>query len=424
MGMGLGRLAFLLSLPLALGATAGTSMAWAGDCPGNPDALGVSRTIVVDPREHGRIGTMSYAETLPLADKEVVLTFDDGPIPPYTGKILDILAAECVKATYFIVGTMAREYPALLRRVYDEGHTVGTHSMSHPIPFIRQGVERTRQQIDDGIKATEAALGDPTHVAPFFRFPGFGRTDPAEGYLAERGLMAWGADVPADDWRPIGPSEVAKRGMRRLDAMGKGIVLLHDIHQRTVDALPMILKELKAGGYRIVHVVPATADRPATITTADEWRMRSRSKPPLPMLALADVQDLNGLLLTDKSATELCALQAPQRERRHARRPIEKPAAERPREAKLRDDKAVEIKASPIKVAGINLLGIKLLGVMSRDTHARTGKPREANDDKRMAQASGERPANHARAKHASADKKEKKVAGAKVMTPDLHAIR
>ena len=82
----------------------GLAAASAGECPGNPNALGTSRTIVVDPRDHSRIGTMDYAETLPLADHEVVLTFDDGPIPPYTSKVLDILAAECVNATYFIVG--------------------------------------------------------------------------------------------------------------------------------------------------------------------------------------------------------------------------------------------------------------------------------------------------------------------------------
>src|SRR5262245_57138971 len=95
----LSSLAFLVA-SAALGAAA--------DCPGNPKALGTSRTIVVDPTEHGRIGTMDYAETLPLVDKEVVLTFDDGPLPPYSTKILDTLAAECVRATYFIVGRMAR----------------------------------------------------------------------------------------------------------------------------------------------------------------------------------------------------------------------------------------------------------------------------------------------------------------------------
>ena len=102
---------------------------------------------------------MDYAETLPLADREVVLTFDDGPIPPYTGKILEILAAECIHANYFIVGEMAREYPALVRSVYDAGHTIGTHSMNHPYRFRALSVERGNSQIDDGIAAVAAALG-------------------------------------------------------------------------------------------------------------------------------------------------------------------------------------------------------------------------------------------------------------------------
>ena len=283
--------------------------AWAGDCPGHPDALGVSRTIVVDPREHARIGTMSYTETLPLRDHEVVLTFDDGPIAPYTSQILDILAAQCIKATYFMVGMMAREYPNLVRRVYEDGHTVGTHSMGHPNPFKRLGIERARVQIDDGITATAAALGDPSRLAPFFRFPGFGRTDEAEEYLASRGLMAWGADFPADDWKHISSAEIVKRAMRRIEAKGKGILLLHDIHQRTVEALPIILKELKAGGYRIVHVVPATPERPATVTTADAWLMHPPSKFKLPVLALAEGPDVSALSLLPRTEAELCALQ-------------------------------------------------------------------------------------------------------------------
>ena len=72
--------------------------AYATECPEKPDALGTSRTIVVDPREHTRVGTMQYAETLPLADHEIVLTFDDGPSPRYTHRVLAILAADCVKS--------------------------------------------------------------------------------------------------------------------------------------------------------------------------------------------------------------------------------------------------------------------------------------------------------------------------------------
>jgi peptidoglycan/xylan/chitin deacetylase (PgdA/CDA1 family) len=288
----------------------------ARNCPGNPNAIGTSRTIVVDPTDHRKIGTMNYAETLPLVDKEVVLTFDDGPLPPYTNKILDILAAECVKATYFIVGVMARANPELVRRVHEHGHTVGTHSMSHPLRFRELGLEEARAQVDGGIAATAAALGDAKKVAPFFRFPGFGHSASVEAYAASRGLMVWGADAPADDWLRLGAHEVAKRAVRRLEGKGKGILLLHDIHQRTVDALPILLKELKAHGFRIVHVQHATATRPATVTAAADWKLNSRmslQSAPVQAAALASL-DLDGLL-QDKSSDELCQLNEPPRVR-------------------------------------------------------------------------------------------------------------
>jgi peptidoglycan/xylan/chitin deacetylase (PgdA/CDA1 family) len=312
MGSGLARFASLWAAPLAL--CASLAAASAGECPGNPGALGTSRTIVVDPRDHIRIGMMDYAETLPLLDHEVVLTFDDGPIPPYTNRILDILAAECVHATYFIVGDMAKEYPALVRRVSDLGHTIGTHSMSHPLRFRALSVERGNAQIDDGIAATTAALGDAGKLSPFFRFPGFGHTPAAHEHAAEEGLMVWGADFPADDWKKIGAREVARRALQRLEAKGKGILLLHDIHQRTVEALPTILAELKARGFRVVHIVPASAERPPTVTAAADWLPGSRPNLPAPVILIAEVQDPEGDSIARKTATELCSLNPPMRE--------------------------------------------------------------------------------------------------------------
>jgi peptidoglycan/xylan/chitin deacetylase (PgdA/CDA1 family) len=294
---------FATSLALCLAAAAAKA-----ECPGNPKALGVSRTVVVDPREHGRIGTMNYAETLPLVDKEVVLTFDDGPLPPYSNRILDILASECVRATYFIVGRMARAYPALVQRALNEGHTIGTHSMNHPFPFREQGLDRSRQEIDGGIAATAAALGAPAKVAPFFRFPGLGRTDEVEHYLGTRGLMVWSADFPADDWRRIAASDIVRRALSRLAARGKGVLLLHDIQPATALALPTLLAELKSRGYRIVHVVPAAADRPATPTAADAWLMHPRTKWTLPAIALADVRNGAAEALAKGATDALCAL--------------------------------------------------------------------------------------------------------------------
>lgn len=243
----------------------------ASDCPGNPGALGTSRTIAVDPAEHTRIGTMQYPETLPLRDREVVLTFDDGPLPAHTNEILDILAAQCVKATFFMVGRMAKEFPETARRVYDEGHSIGTHSESHPFHFGEMPAERIKSEIDDGIAHVTEALGDPARLAPFFRVPGLRRAEGVESYLGSLGIMVWSADFPADDWRHISSTRVIQLALSRIEAKGKGVLLLHDIQPRTVAALPVILRELKARGYRIVHVVPASQATPKTLTNPQQW---------------------------------------------------------------------------------------------------------------------------------------------------------
>ncbi|MBW7974777.1 polysaccharide deacetylase family protein [Bradyrhizobium sp. BR 10289] len=250
----------------------GTPAAVAADCPGHPDALGTSRTLVVDPREHPRIGTMQYRETLPLKDHEVVLTFDDGPLPKYSNQILKMLDDECIKATFFIIGQQAKANPEGVRKLIAAGHTVGTHSMNHPLTFDRMPVEKYEPEINGGIEWTSAAMTDPSkQLAPFFRIPGLMRAEGVENYLISRGIQVWSADFPADDWRHVSSDRVYQLAMQRLEAKGKGILLLHDIQPRTVAALPKIIRDLKARGYRIVHVVPATADRPATPTTAVEW---------------------------------------------------------------------------------------------------------------------------------------------------------
>ena len=244
----------------------------AANCPGNPGALGTSRTLVVDPREHPRIGTMQYPETLPLQDHEVVLTFDDGPLPHNSNQILEILAAECIKATFFEIGRMARAYPEGVRKLRDAGHSIGTHTQNHPLSMNRMPIESARQEIDDGIASVKAALGDDKALAPFFRIPGLLRAEAVEDYLASQGIQTWSADFPADDWRHIPSSRVYDLAIRRIEAKGKGILLLHDIQARTVAALPRILQELKTRGYRIVHVVPATPELPATPTEPQQWQ--------------------------------------------------------------------------------------------------------------------------------------------------------
>lgn len=233
-------------------------------CPGNPNALGTSRVLAINPADFARIGSMQYSKTLPLEDREVVITFDDGPIPPYTNAVLDALASECVKATYFLVGEMARAYPSVVRRIYNAGHTIGTHSQNHPYAFQRLSVPKAESQVETGIESVDAALGDPKALSPFFRIPGLGRTNAIESYLASKSLVTWSADVVADDWKHIKASEIVRRAMRRLDEKGRGILLLHDIHPATALAVPVLLKELKQRGYRVVQVV-ATGERPESV---------------------------------------------------------------------------------------------------------------------------------------------------------------
>ncbi len=296
----------MLALLVTLVCSIAAGPASAAGCPGNPDALGTSRTLVVDPREHPRIGTMQYAETLPLQDHEVVLTFDDGPLPPHSNQVLDILASQCVKATFFIIGRMARGFPEGVRKVRDAGHSIGTHSQNHPLSMNRMPIERARQEIDDGIAATTAALGEPNTLAPFFRIPGLLRAEGVEDYLASKGLQTWSADFPADDWRHISSARVYDLAMKRLEAKGKGILLLHDIQARTVAALPKILHDLKARGYRIVHVVPTAPDLPKTPTEPQQWQLHPISEnvaisrwPKIPNFVFASTEMLPAPALSD-----------------------------------------------------------------------------------------------------------------------------
>ncbi|HEX4408377.1 MAG TPA: polysaccharide deacetylase family protein [Xanthobacteraceae bacterium] len=227
-------------------------------CPGNPNAIGTSRVLPVAYGEYTRLGRMQYPQTLPLNDKEVVLTFDDGPLPPYSNQVLNILASECVKVTYFMVGTMARAYPATVRAIYEQGHTIGTHSDHHPFRMSFMPVDRIRQEIDGGIANVGTALGGTRYLAPFFRIPGLDRSATIESELAERSLVLFSSDTVADDWHHrITPGQIIALALKRLQERGKGILLLHDIHPTTVAALPGLLKALKDNGFRIVQVVPS-----------------------------------------------------------------------------------------------------------------------------------------------------------------------
>jgi peptidoglycan/xylan/chitin deacetylase (PgdA/CDA1 family) len=267
--------AALGGLMLVWPALVGPSLAGPAECS-NPDALGTSRTLVVDPAEHPRLGSMQYHESLPLEDHEIVITFDDGPLPPRSTQVLDTLDRECVKATFFLIGKMAHNFPETVRRIRDSGHTIGTHSNSHPLTFHRMSMEKAQSEINQGIANVTAALGDGSGPAPFFRIPGLLRAEGVEHYAAAQSLQVWSADFLADDWTRIGPGQVYSRALQRIEAAHKGILLLHDIQAKTVEALPYLLRELKRRGYKIVHVVPATPDLPKTATDPGQWVMHTR----------------------------------------------------------------------------------------------------------------------------------------------------
>ena len=238
-------------------ATALTSTAQAADCP-RKGTLGTSRVLRVDAVSTPRVGLKSFPQTLPLADHEVVLTFDDGPWPPTTPKVLATLARECVLATFFLIGKPASEHPDLVRKIAAGGHTIGHHTWIHR-SLMRIPPGETKDEIDRGISAVETALhGVATTVpsTPFFRFPGFEYTPATLESLQSRGIVVFGADFWASDWNVMTPAQELKLIIGRLKIARKGIILFHDPQARTAAMLPAFLRYLRDNGYRIVDVVP------------------------------------------------------------------------------------------------------------------------------------------------------------------------
>lgn len=263
----------------------------AEDCPGNPDAMGVSRTIVIDPKEMPTLGGHQYNSRLPLEPKEFILTFDDGPIKKTTPAVLDFLKSECAKATFFLIGVNAQENPDLVRRIAEEGHTIGTHTRTHAY-LSRLPIEKAQQQIDDGFRIAQAAL-DPIgkKVSPFFRYPGLLDTPQTEAYLREHNIATVGIDVLASDWfhrLQHNPEGILQRAVSRLEERGSGILLLHDVKKVTAGLLPELFKRLKARGFKLVHMVakegalpiipPAPEPTPEEIAARDKTREKAATQ--------------------------------------------------------------------------------------------------------------------------------------------------
>src|SRR5262245_23275309 len=226
-------------------------------CAGKADVLGISRVVEIDTATAPRFGEQ-YKEINFLEDHEVVLTFDDGPLRRYTLPILDELDAQCTKATFFAVGRMAIADPATLREVAKRGHTIGSHTWSHK-KFTQISAQSANYELELGLSAVTKALGAP--IAPFFRYPYLAHTKSAHTHLGMRGIGTFGIDVDSRDFRTRSPGAVKREVLAQLEHEKKGIILFHDIQPSTAGALGSLLAELKARGFKVVHMV---AKSPAT----------------------------------------------------------------------------------------------------------------------------------------------------------------
>ena len=233
------------------------------------------------------IGLETYPQTLGLKDHEVVLTFDDGPGPSTTPRVLDALKQACVHATFFLVGRRTNAAPELARRELAEGHTIGHHSMTHPY-FTLRGFDQASadRDIDAGVAADEVALygkdaGTAAHPhTPFFRFPGFADTPALLSSLDSRKYIVFGADLWAADWIRMTPDFEREHVLSLLDKAPhhNGIILFHDTVPSTAAMLPGLLAELRHRGYTIVHLVHDPAAPAPPLTPADKgWHSETEA---------------------------------------------------------------------------------------------------------------------------------------------------
>jgi peptidoglycan/xylan/chitin deacetylase (PgdA/CDA1 family) len=223
-------------------------------CAVNPNGLNVSRVVEIDTTGGPGFGFEHYKAYDFLQDKEVVLTFDDGPWPGTTKAVLDALAAHCTKGTFFIIGKNAVNHPDILKQVVAGGHTIGTHTWSHA-DLGKAGADKAKEEIEKGLSAVKLAAG----VAPgaFFRYPFLKDSPESLGYLGSRNIAVFSTDVDSFDFKfNANPDRVVTTVMEKLEKKGKGIVLMHDFHKSTATSLPKLLTELKAKGYRVVHLKP------------------------------------------------------------------------------------------------------------------------------------------------------------------------
>jgi peptidoglycan/xylan/chitin deacetylase (PgdA/CDA1 family) len=220
----------------------------------NPNAMGLSRTVEIDTTGAPGFGFEHFKNHDFLKNGEVVLTFDDGPWPGNTQKVLKTLADECIKATFFPIGKHATWSPQLLKDVAAAGHSIGSHTWSHKnlekMPF-----DQAKEEVEKGLSAVQWAL-EGAESAPFFRFPQLKHPPDVVKYLGERNIAMFSTDFDSFDFKMRKPEQVIKSVMDKLEKNGKGMILMHDFQHATAEALPELLKQMKAKGYKVVHMKP------------------------------------------------------------------------------------------------------------------------------------------------------------------------
>ena len=257
----------------------------AGSCT-NPNALGITRTVEIDTTGGPGFGFEHFKMHDFLRNNEVVLTFDDGPWPGNTPAVLKALADQCVKATFFPIGKHATWHPEILKQVAEAGHSIGNHTWSHA-DLSKKGMteEDAKAEIEKGISAVRMAVGGPT--APFFRFPNLKHPPELVTYLGGRNVAIFSTDMDSFDFKARKPEQVINSVMAKLKKHGKGIVLLHDFQHPTAEALPELLNQLKANGYKIVHM--KARDAVTTLAKYDELIRKEETLPTVSQRPTANV---------------------------------------------------------------------------------------------------------------------------------------
>jgi peptidoglycan/xylan/chitin deacetylase (PgdA/CDA1 family) len=253
----------------------------------NPNALGVARTVEIDTTGGPGFGFEHFKELDFLKDKEVVLTFDDGPWPANTPAVLKALADECTTGIFFEIGKHATYYPEIAKQVYAAGHTIGVHTWSHAnLNNKKLTDDQRKEEIEKGISAVKWALGGVSPAA-FFRFPALQHPPEMVTYLGERNIAIFSCDVDSFDFKYHDPKKVMNLIFKGLEKKGKGIILMHDFHKETAALLPDILKRLKTEGYKVVAM---RAKAPVkSLPQYDEQLMKEAKLPTLSQRPVSSV---------------------------------------------------------------------------------------------------------------------------------------